>query len=57
MKYEMKRAPRDMIARRAQILAEYRSHGLDPIRIGREPISMELALLLGLLVDNTEAAE
>lgn len=39
--------------RRKQILAEYRFHGLDPVRIAREPISMELALLLGLIVDNS----
>lgn len=49
--------------RRAQILAEYRFHQLDPIRIGDEPISMELALQIGLLIDlsdqpaQSEAAE
>jgi hypothetical protein len=37
--------------RRSEISAEYRFHGLDPIRIGTEPISMELALQLGLLID------
>jgi hypothetical protein len=36
--------------RRAEILAEYRFHGLDPVRIAREPISLELALLLRLIV-------
>lgn len=38
-------------ARRADILAEYRFYNLDPIRIGGEPISLELALLLELLVE------
>jgi hypothetical protein len=42
--------------RRAEILAEYRHFQLEPIKIAGEPISMELALLLGLLVDR-EAAE
>jgi hypothetical protein len=37
--------------RRKEILAEYRFHQLDPIKIGGEPISMELALQLGLLID------
>jgi hypothetical protein len=37
--------------RRREIQSEYRFHGLDPIRIGIEPISMELALQLGLLID------
>lgn len=42
--------------RRAEILAEYRFHRLDPIRIGGEPISMELALQLGLIVDLAQPA-
>jgi len=37
--------------RRKEILAEYRFHQLEPIKIGGEPISMELALQLGLLID------
>lgn len=37
--------------RRSEILHEYRANQLDPIRIGGEPISMELALQLGLLID------
>jgi hypothetical protein len=41
--------------RRKQILAEYRFYGLEPIRIAREPISMELALQLGLIVDTAAA--
>lgn len=41
-----------LAARRREILAEYRQYQLDPIKIGREPISMELALQLGLLIDN-----
>lgn len=40
---------------RRDILAEYRFYGIEPIRVGREPISIELALQLGLLV--TQAAE
>lgn len=39
--------------RRSEILSEYRYHQLDPIRIGDEPISMELALQLELLIDTT----
>jgi hypothetical protein len=41
--------------RRKQILAEYRFYGLEPVRIAREPISMELALQLGLIVDTAAA--
>ena len=37
--------------RRREILAEYRHWEVEPIRIGPEVISMELALLLGLLID------
>lgn len=37
--------------RRREILAEYRFYNLAPVRIGTEPISMELALQLGLIVD------
>lgn len=52
MSYQPKNKPRDLLAeRRAQIVAEYRFYGLEPMRIAGEPISMELALLLGLIVD------
>jgi len=61
MTYEMKKRARDpanlLAARRAEIVAEYHFYSLNPIRIGREAISMELALLLDLLVDKSEAAE
>jgi hypothetical protein len=43
--------------RRSEILTEYRVNRLDPIRIAGEPISMELALLLGLLIDTTIPVE
>lgn len=60
MTYQMKKREADpeklLAERRKEILAEYRFHGLDPIRIGREVISMELALILGLIVD-TRAVE
>lgn len=56
MRYELKRTSADLVARRAEILAEYRWHGLEPIRIGREPISIELAVILGLLVDTRISA-
>lgn len=50
--------PRTILARRrAEILSEYRHHRLDPIRIGTEPISMELALQLGLLIDTTAPSD
>lgn len=50
--------PDFLAKRRAEILAEYRFYKLDPIRIGGEPISMELALQIGLLVDTAaQAAE
>ncbi len=51
MKYEIKKPLPELKQRRNEILAEYRFYQLDPIRIGREPISIELALLLGLLID------
>jgi hypothetical protein len=57
--YAIKKAPSDaslLARRRADILAEYRHFGLDPIRIGGEPISMELALQLELLVDTRQVA-
>ena len=61
MKYELKKRANDAAAelaqRRKEILAEYRFHELEPIKIGREPISIELALYLELLVDNRRAAE
>ena len=61
MTYEMKKRARDpaslLAARRAEIVAEYRFYNLNPIRICREAISMELALQLGLLVDNSAAVE
>lgn len=41
--------------RRKEILAEYRFYGLEPVRIALEPISMELALQLGLIVDTRTA--
>jgi hypothetical protein len=44
-------------ARRADILAEYRFYNLEPMRIGGEPISLELALVLGLLVETPPATE
>lgn len=53
-KYEIPRPPPELEQRRKEILAEYRFHGLEPIRIMREPISMELALILGLLVDTAQ---
>ena len=46
-----KKQPDFLTQRRKEILAEYRFHNLDIISIGREPISMELALQLGLIVD------
>lgn len=52
-----KREPDLLAQRRREILEEYRHHNLEPIRIAREPISMELALLLGLIVRLDEAAE
>lgn len=61
MKYELKTRANDPASqlkqRRAEILAEYRFHELEPIKIGREPISIELALQLELLVDNRTGAE
>lgn len=57
MSYQPKQTasdPRTILARRrAEILSEYRFYRLDPIRIGSEPISMELALQLELLIDTT----
>jgi hypothetical protein len=54
----MKKPKRNSIdAYRREILDEYRFHQLVPIRIAREPISMELALQLGLLVDTSATAE
>ena len=55
-KYERK-IPDTMAERRTQILAEYRHYGLEPIRIGREPISIELALQLGLLIDKSQTEQ
>lgn len=52
--YEIPRPPPELEQRRKEILAEYRFHGLEPIRIMREPVSMELALILGLLIDTRE---
>lgn len=55
MSFEPKKKPRDKLAeRRAEIIAEYRFYGLDLIRIMGQPISMELALQLGLLVDTSK---
>lgn len=52
MSYQTRKKPFNELAdRRAQILAEYRYWGLEPMRIGGEPISMELALILGLVID------
>ena len=55
MRYQPKKWSNDpavlLAKRRAEILGEYRQYQLDPIKIGREPISMELALQLELLVD------
>lgn len=47
----MKQQDPELRRRRADILAEYRFYGLNPMRIGGEPISLELALHLGLLVE------
>lgn len=53
-----KRDPASLLAkRRAEILSEYRFHQLDPVRIAGEPISMELALQLGLIVDLSQPAQ
>lgn len=54
-----KREPDFLAERRKEIIAEYRFHNLEPVRIAREPVSMELALLLGLIVrtDEVETAE
>lgn len=60
MNYAIKKPLSDaslLARRRADILAEYRHFALEPIRIGGEPISMELALQLGLLIDTRQAAE
>ena len=57
MKYETKKPPRDLAARRAEILAEYKFYNMQPMRIGGEPISIELAVQLGLIVDTSQAAE
>jgi hypothetical protein len=55
MKYEMKNRPaHDLTQRRAEILAEWRFYKMEPMTIGREPISIELALQLGMI---GEAAE
>ena len=43
--------------RRGEIRAEYSFHRLDLIKIGGEPISLELALLLGLIIDNAQPAQ
>lgn len=60
MSYAIKKTRNDpaylLAQRRADILAEYRFYNLAPMRIAGEPISLELALLLGLIVE-TEAAE
>lgn len=52
----MKKRQSELEQRRADILAEYRFHRLDPVKIAGEPISMELALQLGLIVDNAQPA-
>ena len=52
-KFEKKR-PDFLTQRRKEILGEYRFHNLEPVRIAREPISMELALQLGLIVDMSQ---
>jgi hypothetical protein len=57
VKYETKKPPRDLAARRAEILAEYKFYNMQPMRIGGEPISIELAVQLGLIVDTSQAAE
>jgi hypothetical protein len=59
MKKFERKIPDTMAERRAQILAEYRFYEIDPIRIAGEPISIELAVQLGLLIDKAamEAAE
>jgi hypothetical protein len=55
VRYQPKKGVTDpatiLARRRSEILSEYRFHQLDPIRIGGEPISMELALQLELLID------
>ena len=61
MSYQPKKRALDPAAllaeRRRHILAEYQHFRLDPVRIGTEPISLELALILGLIVDTQAAAE
>jgi hypothetical protein len=57
MKYELKKRPRDLVARRKDILAEYRFYQMDPMRIGGEVISIELAVMLGMIVDTTHPAQ
>jgi hypothetical protein len=47
----MKQQSPELRRRRAEILEEYRFYGVTPIRIGGEPISMELALQLELLIE------
>jgi hypothetical protein len=58
MRYEHKKWENDpailLANRRREILNEYRHNQLDPIKIAGEPISMELALYLGLLIDTTQ---
>jgi hypothetical protein len=60
MSYQPRKNPLSPAAllagRRAEILMEYRHWNLEPVRIGGEPISMELALLLGLIVDLSQQA-
>ena len=60
MRHELKSRTNDaasqLAARRKDILAEYRFYGLDPIKIGREPISLELALQLELLIETPRGA-
>lgn len=58
MSYELKRPSRDLVARRKDILAEYRFYDMQPMRIGGEVVSIELAVILGMIVDTSqEAAE
>jgi hypothetical protein len=56
----MKLPKRDVVSElarlRAEILAEYKFYDMKPIRIGGEPISIELAVQLGLIIDTTQEA-
>jgi hypothetical protein len=53
--YELKKRVRDERAeRRKEILGDWRFYNMEPMSIGREPISIELALQLGMIVEAPE---